>query len=218
MLDPWLRPVKERLLVPFARMLGGRVHPVTVTVTAFLVGMAAAVFAARATYGLALGCWIVNRLLDGFDGTLARWQHAQSDLGGYVDLLLDFVVYAAIPVGLVLGVPGATRETVALAALALIATFYINAASWMYLAALLEKRGAGARARGELTSVAMPEGLVGGTETVVFYTLFFLWPAHLVTLFLVMAGLVVVTIVLRLIWAVRYFGSAGRGEDKARQQ
>ena len=206
MLDRWLRPVKERLLVPSALMLGDRVHPMTVTVTAFCVGILAAVFAARASFGLALGCWIMNRLLDGFDGTLARSQRAQSDLGGYVDILLDIVVYAAIPVGLVLGVPGAMRETAALASLALIGTFYINAASWMYLSALLEKRGAGAQARGELTSVAMPEGIVGGTETVVFYTLFFLWPEHLVTLFLVMAALVVVTIVLRLIWAARHLG------------
>ena len=205
MLDRWLRPAKERLLCPFARLLGGRVHPMTVTVTGFFVGMGAAVFAARAALGLALGCWIVNRLLDGLDGTLARAQRAQSDLGGYVDLLLDFVVYAAIPVGLVLGVPGATRVTVALAALALIGSFYINAASWMYLSALLEKRGAGAQTSGELTSVTMPEGIVGGAETIVFYTLFFLWPAQLVTLFLFMAGLVVVTIVLRLIWATRHF-------------
>lgn len=206
MLDRPLRPVKERLLAPFALALGDRVHPMAVTVTGFLVGMGAAVFAARGALGLALGCWIVNRVLDGLDGTLARARRAQSDLGGYVDLLLDFVVYAAIPVGFVLGVSSATRATVALAALALVGTFYVNSASWMYLSALLEKRGAGAQSRGELTSVTMPEGIVGGTETIVFYTLFFLWPEHLVAIFLSMAALVVVTIVRRLIWAIRHFG------------
>ncbi len=211
MFDLWLRPVKERLLFPFAKALDRRVRPMTVTLSGFLVGMGAAVFAARAALGLALGCWIVNRVLDGLDGTIARAQHAQSDIGGYVDLLLDFVVYAAIPVGLVLGAPGSTRATVALAALALIGTFYINAASWIYLSALLEKRGAGAHARGELTSVTMPEGIVGGAETIVFYTLFFLWPAHLVTLFLVMAALVSVTIVVRLVWATRHFGGSRDG-------
>ncbi len=213
MLDRRLRPVKEKILTPLARVLGDRVHPMAVTLTAFLVGVGAAVCAARGTLGLALGCWIVNRLLDGFDGTLARTQRVQSDLGGYVDLLLDFVVYAAIPVGLVLGVASATRAPVALAALALISTFYVNAASWLYLSALLEKRGAGAQARGELTSVSMPEGIVGGVETIAFYVLFFLWPAHLVTLFTSMAALVVVTIVLRLMWATRHFGTAGDGES-----
>ncbi len=177
-----------------------------VTVAGFLVGMGAALFAARAALGLALACWIGNRLLDGLDGTLARARQGQSDLGGYADLLLDFVVYAAIPVGFVLGAPLAQRDTLALAALALVGTFYVNAASWMYLSALLERRGSGARARGELTSVTMPGGLVGGTETVVFYTLFFLSPGHLVELFLSMAALVAVTIVQRFVWATRHLG------------
>jgi phosphatidylglycerophosphate synthase len=139
----------------------------------------------------ALALWLANRVLDGLDGTLARVQGAQSDVGGYVDLLLDFVVYAAIPFGLVLGRPSVAT---ALAALALVGSFYVNAASWMYLAALLERRGVGARSRGELTSITMPEGLIGGSETVVLYTLF---------LFSAMAALVVVTAAQRLVWAVR---------------
>ena len=204
MLDLFLRPVKERLFMPFARALGHRVPPMLVTLAAFIAGMGAVAFAARAAPALSLACWLANRLLDGLDGTLARAQHAQSDIGGYLDLLLDFVVYAAIPIGLVFGAPSAVRAPLAIAALALIGSFYVNAASWMYLSALLERRGAGARARGELTSVTMPEGLVGGTETIVFYTLFFLWPKHLVVLFLLMTALVVVTVVQRLLWAMQH--------------
>ncbi|MEP6991281.1 MAG: CDP-alcohol phosphatidyltransferase family protein, partial [bacterium] len=75
--------------------------------------------------------------------------------------------------------------------------------SWMYLAALLERRDLGARVHGELTSITMPEGVVGGTETVLFYTLFFLFPHHLVVLFGSMAALVLVSVVLRLVWAAR---------------
>ena len=52
----------------------------------------------------------------------------------------------------------------------------------------------------------MPEGIVGGTETVVFYTLFLLWPAHLVALFLLMSVLVVASIVQRFVWAMRHLG------------
>jgi phosphatidylglycerophosphate synthase len=204
MLDLLLRPVKERLLLPLARALPARVTPMMVTLAGFLLGIGAAVFAAHPALGLALGCWLANRLLDGFDGTLARAQHAQSDIGGYADLLLDFIVYAAIPVGLVLGTPSAERASHTRAALVLLGTFYVNAASWMYLSALLERRGTGARVRGELTSVTMPLGIIGGTETIVFYTLFFLWPAHLVALFLLMAALVGLTVVQRFVWAMRH--------------
>ncbi|NUR33500.1 MAG: CDP-alcohol phosphatidyltransferase family protein [Gemmatimonadaceae bacterium] len=201
MLDALLRPLKERWLAPAAHALGRRVAPMTVTLAGFVAGLAAAIAAAFGTRDVALLLWIVNRVLDGFDGTLARAQGAQSDLGGYVDLLLDFVVYAAIPLGLVLGAPSLPR---AVAAVALVGSFYVNAASWMYLSALLERRGDGARARGELTSVTMPAGLIGGTETIVFYTLFFAWPAQLVALFAVMTALVLVTVVLRLAWAIHH--------------
>ena len=201
MLDALLRPLKERWLSPVAHAVGRRVAPMTVTLAGFAVGLAAAVAAAYGVRDVALLLWMANRVLDGFDGTLARAQGAQSDLGGYVDLLLDFVVYAAIPFGLVLGSPSPPR---AVTALALVGSFYVNAASWMYLSALLERRGHGASARGELTSVTMPAGLVGGTESLVFYSLFFVWPARLVPLFALMTALVLVTVAQRLAWAFRH--------------
>ena len=200
MLDALLRPIKERVLSPLARAMGRRVPPLAVTVAGFACGVAAAALAAQGRYGVALALWIANRALDGLDGTLARAQDTQSDLGGYVDIVLDFVVYAALHIGLVLGAPS---MSLAVAALAMLASFYVNAASWMYLSAVLERRGAGARERGELTSVTMPDGLIGGTETIALYTLFLLLPRHLVTLFWLMTALVVVTVAQRLAWAWR---------------
>jgi len=37
-------------------------------------------------------CWILNRILDGFDGLVARERNQQSDFGGYLDLVLDVAV------------------------------------------------------------------------------------------------------------------------------
>jgi phosphatidylglycerophosphate synthase len=102
--------------------------------------------------------WLFNRVLDGLDGMVARFHARQSDFGGYLDIVLDFVVYAAIPVGLYWGNPGATNTA---ALILLLSSFYVNAASWIYLSAILEKRAAGASARGELTSVTMPNGWWG---------------------------------------------------------
>jgi phosphatidylglycerophosphate synthase len=203
MLDERLRPVKERLMAPLARAIGDGVSPMQVTLLAFLVGMAAAVAAARGLMVVAVACWLANRLLDGLDGTLARTQRRQTDLGGYVDIVLDFVVYAAIPLGLAVGARGPLARDVAFATAAMLASFYVNAASWMYLAAILERRSAGAHARGEFTAVTMPDGLIGGSETVVLYTVFLLLPAHLVVLFTVAAVLVLITAGQRLAWATR---------------
>lgn len=200
MFDDLLRRLKDRLLTPVAARIGRRVHPNTLSVVALACGLAAGALAAQRAYTAALVLWALNRVLDGLDGTLARVSGRQSDFGGYLDILLDFVVYAAVPIGLA---HGAHSPAVTYAALWLVASFFVNAASWMYLAAILERRAAGAAARGELTTITMPPGIVAGTETVVLYSLFLLLPTRLTMLFTVMAVLVGVNVVQRLVWAAR---------------
>jgi phosphatidylglycerophosphate synthase len=129
---------------------------------------------------------------------VARLHRRQSDLGGYLDILADYVVYAGFPLALVIGTPSRAGY---LSLALLLAIFYLNTASWMYLAAILEKRQHGS---GELTTITMPAGLIGGTETIIFYTLFLIWPHYLVPLYLLMSGLVLVTVGQRLVWAVRH--------------
>lgn len=201
MIDKALREPKEAVLTPLVRGPLRRIHPTAVTVVAALVGLAAAGAAWQGAYLPALGLWALNRILDGLDGTLARLTGQQSDLGAYLDVVLDHVIYIAVPLGVALAA-GTTSAYLALALL--LASFYLNAASWMYLAALLEKRSAGAAARGELTTVTMPGGIVEGAETVVFYTLFLLFPGAHVPLFGLMAILVVITAGQRVVWATRH--------------
>ena len=199
MFDDLLRKLKDRLLAPIALALGARIAPNVITLVACLAGLAAAVFAWQDRRGLALLLWLVNRLLDGLDGTQARVHATQSDFGGYLDIVLDFVVYAAIPLALMLAQP-----SLLVAGAFLLASFFVNAASWMYLAAILERRQAGASARGELTTITMPPGIVAGTETVVFFTAMIAWPGGRELLFSLMSALVMVNVVQRLAWARRH--------------
>jgi len=192
-IDRWLRQPKERLLVPLARGPLRGVSPTMLTVAACALGLLGAVAAAQRAYPLALGLWLANRALDGLDGTVARAQGKQTDFGGYLDIVLDTVVYAALPLGLALGVD--TRVGYLCLAL-LIGSFYINAVSWLYQSALLEKFQ-----RGALTTLTIPTGLVEGTETVAFYCLFIIFPGALPALFGAMAGLVAITVAQRLWWA-----------------
>lgn len=201
MLDPVARVVKDRLLAPVARAVGMRVHPNALSLLGFAVGLGCAYLAARAAYLPALALWLCNRVLDGLDGLVARNQRRASDFGGYVDILLDFAVYALIPIALAYSVPA--RPAVWLALAALLGAFYVNAASWMYLSALLEKRAAGAAARGGQTSVVMPGGLIEGTETILFFALFLLFPHALAPLFLTLTLLLAATVLQRVLWAAR---------------
>jgi phosphatidylglycerophosphate synthase len=200
MFDHWLRVLKDRLFAPIAPAIGRWLHPNLISLLALAAGLAAALLAAGGRTGPAFAAWAVNRTLDGLDGSVARAAGAQSDFGGYLDNTADFVVYAAVPLGVLLGHPS---EAALGAGLFLLATLYLNAASWMYLAAILERRSQGVEATGERTTVTMPPAIVAGAETVVFYSLFLLLQAWAPALFWVMGALLLGNVVLRLIWAGR---------------
>ncbi|MGB1289071.1 MAG: CDP-alcohol phosphatidyltransferase family protein [Aggregatilineales bacterium] len=201
MLDHVMRRFKEDLLQPVVWLAGDRIHPTAITLMGAGAGVAAGGAILSGNIPAALLLWGTNRVLDGLDGTIARLYDKQSDFGAYLDTLLDHLIYAWLPVTLVLTFP--TWETM-LALLFMLSTFYINGASWMYLSSLLEKRNLGAKRRHEMTSVTMPAGLVEGTETVIFYTLFIVCHMHLTILFTLFGMLTLYTVLQRLWWAVRF--------------
>ncbi|MEX1020333.1 MAG: CDP-alcohol phosphatidyltransferase family protein [Litorilinea sp.] len=199
MRDAALRSQKDRLMTPFARRAFVRVHPNLISVVAMAVGLAAAWAVTQELYWLGLGLWWGNRILDGLDGLVARLHHKQSDFGGYLDLLLDFVVYLAVPVAFVLAQPTGVHLW---ALVALVGSYVLNTISWTVLAAILEKRQLQSSARA--TTIEMPVGIVEGAETIVLYTVFFLIPWAVGILFWLMAALVMATVVQRVIWAYRH--------------
>ena len=184
MLDLRLRSTKDHLLDPVAERLGGRVRPLALSLTGAALCVGAGVLAWQRLAPIAVACWLAGRLLDGLDGPVARRQGTASDLGGFVDLVLDTIGYAAIPLGLAAGADD-TRSW-AIAAV-LLATFYVNAVSLLMLSAILEKRAVGASHQGETTTVTMPTALIEGTETIVAFTVALAVPQWANGVFVVMA-------------------------------
>ena len=197
MLDSITRHAKEITLNPIARLLDS-IHPNHITLASVIPGLLCAWFAYQGLFVWAIGMWAANRVLDGLDGTLARRQGNQSDFGGYLDILIDFTIYAIVPIGIVLWRP---EQANWIALVFLFAVYYVNAASWMYLSSILEKRSSGAKTSSEMTSITMPTGIIEGTETVIAYFLFLLFPSYIVWLFPIFAVLVGATIIQRLVWA-----------------
>ena len=198
MLDRQTRSFKDAILRPLVQLFRF-FTPTQLSLIGFVLGIAATVCLARQLYFWGMFLWILNRIFDGLDGIVARETNQQSDLGGYIDILCDFFIYAAIPIGLVYGVDSADTLY---PLIFLLAIFYLNAASWIYLAALLEKRKMGAQMQNETTSITMPSGIVGGFVTILFYCAFILWPQHLTVGFIIMALLILIGIVQRLFWAI----------------
>jgi len=201
MFDERMRSLKDTAINPLA-VLFSAIPPWSLSVLGLVMGGLTAVFLYQQQYLLGLLFWGLNRLFDGLDGAVARMSGNTSDFGGYLDIIFDFIVYAIIPVALVLGRDGSDGDGLTFALIFLLSTYYVNGASWMYLAAILEKRNQDDTDR--LTSITMPTGLVGGTETIVFYTAFILLPSYLVFLFGLMGLLIVITIGQRLVWAAQH--------------
>jgi phosphatidylglycerophosphate synthase len=142
------------------------------TLIGFAIGMAgaAAIVLQAATLGLAL--LLLSRLADGLDGPLARLTQA-TDRGAFLDITLDFVFYASVPLAFAVADPPAN----ALPAAVLLAAFIGTGSSFLAFAALAQKRG--------ITSIEYPNkglyylgGLTEAGETLVCFALMCLWPQH----------------------------------------
>lgn len=201
MLDLRLRPIKDRLLDNVARRLATIVGPGTLTLLSLAITVGAGFAAAVGATVVALVGWLVGRLLDGLDGPVARIRGQASDLGGYYDILADTVGYVAVPLGVAFGVDSRSGW---IAVAVLLGVFWVNGMSWSYLAAVLEKRGAGSATTGEMTSVTMRPALIEGTETIVIFSVFIVLPDWAPWTFSVMAALVAVNVIQRLRWAARH--------------
>jgi phosphatidylglycerophosphate synthase len=69
------------------------ISPDGLTLTGFVIGVLALPFLVLNSYLAALVAIVLNRLLDGLDGALAR-RRGLSDAGGFLDIALDFLFYA----------------------------------------------------------------------------------------------------------------------------
>jgi phosphatidylglycerophosphate synthase len=198
MLDRILRNIKEILLNPFAKQAGRLLHPDMITLISFTFGLVSIYFIVERSLMTALFFWLLNRIFDGLDGTVARVTGRSSDFGGYLDIVLDFIVYSAIPVAFIFSDPSADKYFILSL---LLSSYYVNAASWMYLSSILEKRNLGASSNNEITSITMPSGMADGTMTIIFYSMFFVFPSYLKLLFILFIILVLISIAQRMVWA-----------------
>jgi phosphatidylglycerophosphate synthase len=184
MLDARLRrlidPPLDRLCGP---LVGWGVSANLATVAGFAVGLGAMAAIAGQAYGLGLGLLLLNRLLDGLDGALAR-RAGITDLGGFLDIVGDFIVYAGVPMAFALADPG----TNALPAAFLIFSFIGTATSFLAFAVMAAKRGITTELRGR-KSLYYLGGLTEGSETILAFVLACLWPAWFPLIAWVFGGL-----------------------------
>ncbi|HSK41386.1 MAG TPA: CDP-alcohol phosphatidyltransferase family protein [Arenibaculum sp.] len=173
-----------------------------VTVAGFALGLGGVAALAVEAYGTALALILVNRLFDGLDGAVAR-HRGPTDLGGYLDITLDFLFYNAVVFGFALG-----RPEHALAAAFLLLSFVGTGTSFLAFAVLAAKRGRTTEIRGRKGLYSLG-GLTEGTETIALFVAICLWPDAFPWLAWGFGALCWLTTVARVTAAVRTFGVGG---------
>lgn len=193
-----------RLIRPAVNALAGQLVRTgmganQMTLAGFAIGMSAAVLVAGGHTGLAISAILLSRLCDALDGAMARVTRV-TDAGGFLDITLDFLFYASIPLAFGIAQP----EQNALAAATLLAAFAGTMSSFLGFAVIAAKRG--------LSNLDYPDksiyflgGLTEATETLAVFIAMCLWPQHFVLLAYGFSALCAITTVMRLWWGWRSF-------------
>jgi phosphatidylglycerophosphate synthase len=191
-----LQPLITRLAKMAAR---AGVSANQLTLSGFGIGLFAAFLIVTGDHLAGLTAIFVSRLCDALDGAVAR-QTAPTDAGGFLDIALDFVFYASIPLAFAVQDPARN----ALPAAVLLASFIGSGSSFLAFAAIAAKRG--------MQSLDYPNksmyflgGLTEATETLACFAAMCLWPEWFIELAYGFALLCVVTTGTRLWWGWRAF-------------
>ena len=192
----FLRPVMVRTARVLCRL---GVTADALSWTGFVLGNPAAVTIASGQFLVGLALLLASRLMDGLDGAVARATQP-TDRGGFLDITLDFVFYASIPLAFAVADPDAN----ALAAAVLLASFIGTGSSFLAFAIVAEKR--------RLQSLAFPDksfyflgGLTEATETLAAFVAMCLWPQWFAEIAYGFATLCVITTALRIGWGYAAF-------------
>jgi phosphatidylglycerophosphate synthase len=179
---------------PVVDYLARRIHTANynaeqVTFAAFGFGILAAFLIASGHSHFALLPLLLGRLLDGLDGAVARLT-APTDRGAYLDITLDFLFYASVPLAF------ATINPVAAAVL--LSAFIGTGTSFLAYAIIAEKRGEKSDIYPSKSFYYLG-GLTEGGETIACFVLMCLWPQHFAFFAYVYAAMCCVTTATRLV-------------------
>lgn len=181
-----------------------------VSLAAFGFGMVAAYLVANNAYLLSACVIVFSRTLDALDGAVARLTRP-TDAGGFLDISLDFIFYASIPLAFAVAEPLQN----ALPAAVLLAAFMGTGTSFLAFATLAAKRG--------LHNAAYPNksfyflgGLTEATETLVCFLAMCLWPRYFPELAYGFAVLCAITISTRIVGGYLMLKQADTAEPAGR--
>jgi len=170
----------------------------TLTVLGFGFSVLGFISIALQRYDLTILFIILSRAMDGLDGPLAR-QTSATDLGGYLDIVFDFIFYSGTVFFFAVGQPD-----YALPAAFLIFSFMGAGSSFLAYAILAAKHGINHDKQGKKSFFYL-QGITEGTETILMLIAICLFPTYFAQIAYIFGGLCWLTTVGRVQQAVKDF-------------
>lgn len=166
-----------------------------------LIGAISAIICAYFIYiqysYIALLFLLISRICDGLDGPLARRGNNYHPFGVLIDNVGDFIFYGATVAAFSL-----TSDLNLLPGVCLLFTFYITGGSFLALAAIISEQ----KNRQDIPivkkGIMYNYGLMEGTETILFFIAFLLFPGNFPILAWIFSILCLITVIIR-IWQVK---------------
>ena len=195
MLDPLMRKLMDEPLNTAAELAHSKISANSITIIGFFIGILSFIAVSQGYFTLALVFLLLNRLADGLDGPIARKTGA-TDLGGYLDITADFLLWALLPLGFALYAPENS-----LAVAVLLSSFAMSITVFLSFAVMAEKRQLSTETQGKKSFFYLA-GLVEGAETIGFFVFVMLLPQYFIPAALVFSGLVYLSVFGRLIISI----------------
>ena len=166
--------------------------PNQITLVGLILGVFSFIFLSLGMIYIALFFFLLNRIFDGLDGTVARLTKP-SDLGGFYDIISDFFIYALIPFGFIL------FDNSNFLSMSLLLTSFIGTCStFLTTAWIFEKKKIQINQLSK-KSFYYSEGLIEGSETIFLFILMFIFYAIASFIAWIFAILCFITALLRVI-------------------
>ncbi len=187
--DPFRHWLARNWSAPAVAMHRAGITANQVTVVAAVLGVTAAALVAVQLTWFGIALWLVSRLLDGYDGMLARLASSSSLYGGYLDITLDMLAYTAMAIAFAIAMPA----DVLLWMLVLLG-YVLAITTTLALSSLVEKAD---RQLGGDRSLQFTRALAEGGETTIVYVVIALAPSVSRYALVVWIALLAITVVQR---------------------
>ena len=193
MLDKKFNLFFKPILTKIAKVLINRKFSSNqITLFGFILGIFSFIFLSFGMIYIALLFFILNRIFDGVDGTLARLSNP-TDLGGFYDIISDFFIYALLPLGFIL------FDKDNFLSMSLLLTSFIGTCSTFLTTAWIFEKKKIQIDQLSKKSFYYSEGLIEGSETIFIFILMFIFYEVANLIAWVFAGLCFITAIVRII-------------------